>query len=406
MPAPLGAWLPSTPSRQQQRMHTPTLREATSLIDAGEDDRTGTRRRAGGVRRSGAARPLAALVATLALLLVPGAVLAEPGRMLGRPIPAQSLSRALTDLAGQTGLQLIYLSADAASKASPGAPGAGGLADSLGALLAGTDLEFEFLNARTVRIFTRATVTESPTAIAVRAAPDTRAVPVAVAPRPAQFSVVVTAAHVVHAPELPVPLVEPLPLTAGLCVPPELRAARLRRAKSKLVLDRERARLAAEATWELGDAISGSLEYLSRALFTTVIVLDACPPDQAPPEGVGALLLVTLEEGRVSMPEMFSLEAPEPTAAGEISYKHLFARRATLTFIFSLQAPGSPAPVGWRVTGRGVALHTMLSADDDASTALAAALRDVVARSIVTVNRDRRVRRWFAHEGMTAELLQ
>jgi outer membrane receptor protein involved in Fe transport len=86
---------------------------------------------------------------------LPGAQAAEVwvAQPLPRAVTPQPLPEALAEFAHQTGLQLIYVSAIARARMSRGA--AAGLAPdkALAQILDGTGLSFEFLNARTVRIF-------------------------------------------------------------------------------------------------------------------------------------------------------------------------------------------------------------------------------------------------------------
>ena len=77
---------------------------------------------------------------------------AEAFDKLSHDIAAQPLTQALSELANQTGLQLIYVSEIAAKQASNGASRGLAAPDALRRLLAGTGLGFEFLNDRTVRI--------------------------------------------------------------------------------------------------------------------------------------------------------------------------------------------------------------------------------------------------------------
>jgi outer membrane receptor protein involved in Fe transport len=72
---------------------------------------------------------------------------------LSAPIAPQPLEQALAEFAAQTGLQLIYVSTIAASQVAPGAPRGLPASDALTQLLAGTGLQFEFVNERTVRIY-------------------------------------------------------------------------------------------------------------------------------------------------------------------------------------------------------------------------------------------------------------
>src|SRR5512134_74430 len=87
---------------------------------------------------------------------------AEASDELVHDIAAQSLARALSELAAQTGLQVVYVSEIAATRVSKGAPRGLPAEDALRRLLAGTGLRFEFLNARTVRIFADASCASMP----------------------------------------------------------------------------------------------------------------------------------------------------------------------------------------------------------------------------------------------------
>jgi iron complex outermembrane recepter protein len=94
-------------------------------------------------------------------------------------IPPQPVAAALSELAHQTGLQLLYVSRVAQARASKGAHAGLSAADALTELLDGTGLSFQFVNARTVRIFESATVaptapstgTDTPTKRVERRAP-------------------------------------------------------------------------------------------------------------------------------------------------------------------------------------------------------------------------------------------
>jgi iron complex outermembrane recepter protein len=77
-------------------------------------------------------------------------------------IAPQPVAAALAEFAHQTGLQLVYVSQVAQARASKGARAGLSAADALTELLDGTGLSFQFLNARTVRIFESAAV--APTA--------------------------------------------------------------------------------------------------------------------------------------------------------------------------------------------------------------------------------------------------
>src|SRR6266481_8073031 len=78
---------------------------------------------------------------------------AQSATELSADIPPQSLTQALTALAQQTGLQLIYVSAVAGTQQSRGAQAGLSLSAALTRLLEGTGLQFEFLNARMVKIY-------------------------------------------------------------------------------------------------------------------------------------------------------------------------------------------------------------------------------------------------------------
>lgn len=74
------------------------------------------------------------------------------GATLTQPIRPQALAQALSALARQTSLQLIYESRLVAGRRSAGAPAGLSVPEALGRILQGTPLHFEFLNARTVRL--------------------------------------------------------------------------------------------------------------------------------------------------------------------------------------------------------------------------------------------------------------
>ena len=75
------------------------------------------------------------------------------GTALSAAIPQQPLASALTAFIEQTGLQLVYLSAVVEGRTSRTAPPGLAPKTALTQLLAGTGLDFLFLNDRTVRIF-------------------------------------------------------------------------------------------------------------------------------------------------------------------------------------------------------------------------------------------------------------
>jgi iron complex outermembrane receptor protein len=94
-------------------------------------------------------------------------------------IPPQPVAAALSEFAHQTGLQLLYVSQVAQARASKGAHAGLSAADALTELLEGTGLSFQFVNARTVRIFetpavaptAQSTGTHAPTKRVARRAP-------------------------------------------------------------------------------------------------------------------------------------------------------------------------------------------------------------------------------------------
>ena len=68
-------------------------------------------------------------------------------------IPPQPVAAALSEFAHETGFQLLYVSQVAQARASKGAHAGLSAAAALTELLDGTGLSFQFVNARTVRIF-------------------------------------------------------------------------------------------------------------------------------------------------------------------------------------------------------------------------------------------------------------
>src|SRR5437667_9728976 len=76
---------------------------------------------------------------------------AQSATVLSADIAPQPLAQALTAFAQQTGLQLIYVSAVADAQQSRGARAGLSHAEALTRLLEDTGLQFEFLNARTVK---------------------------------------------------------------------------------------------------------------------------------------------------------------------------------------------------------------------------------------------------------------
>jgi outer membrane receptor protein involved in Fe transport len=91
------------------------------------------------------------------------------GPSLAVDIAPQALDHALEAFAEQTGLQLFYVSDIVSSRKSPGAQAGLAPTEALAALLEGTGLRFEFLNARALRIFPGPTV--APKAISSGPAP-------------------------------------------------------------------------------------------------------------------------------------------------------------------------------------------------------------------------------------------
>ncbi len=83
---------------------------------------------------------------------------AESDPSLSTAIAPQPLAAALAEFAHQTGLQLVYVSQIATGRTSKGARAGLSPKEALAHLLEGTGLSFEFLNARTVRIYESAAV--------------------------------------------------------------------------------------------------------------------------------------------------------------------------------------------------------------------------------------------------------
>src|SRR5215472_16803767 len=77
----------------------------------------------------------------------------EPPVRLSADIAPRPVSEALAAFGRQTGLQLIYVSSVAETQQSKGARAGLPAPEALAQLLDGTGLGFEFLNARTVRIY-------------------------------------------------------------------------------------------------------------------------------------------------------------------------------------------------------------------------------------------------------------
>jgi iron complex outermembrane receptor protein len=89
---------------------------------------------------------------------------ADPAVKLSADIGPRPVAEALAAFGRQMGLQLIYVSRIAEAQQSKGAPAGLTASEALAQLLDGTGLTFEFLNARTVRIFPAPTIV--PTTIA------------------------------------------------------------------------------------------------------------------------------------------------------------------------------------------------------------------------------------------------
>ena len=79
-------------------------------------------------------------------------------------IPAQPLAAALSEFARQTGLQVLYVTQVAKAQTSNGARAGLPAPETLTELLEGTGLTFEFLNARTVRVFPASVTVPTPAA--------------------------------------------------------------------------------------------------------------------------------------------------------------------------------------------------------------------------------------------------
>ncbi len=326
--------------------------------------------------------------------------LAETARVLSRDVPAGPLSRAIADAQQQTGWQVVYITADAVAKQSPGARAGLDERAALESLLAGTGLAADAINERTIRLYPRAV----PSVLPGRRATAGPTMPAPPPPLPVE-EIVITAAHVVRAPELPPALVAPLPLTLGLCLPAELRSARLRRRDAhRLILDPTHSPADPHSVWELGAAARASFERMAQSVFARLIVLEGCATDAPVPAGVDALLLVRLSHASVTLPVWTSSD-DLPPAHGSFSASALMARRATLTFALLLSAGGDAAPLDWEVTGHGAAVRTTLVGDDNASKAVSLALRSAVAEAILDLARGEAQRAWLAAHGASAEML-
>ncbi len=94
-----------------------------------------------------------ALCCTAALAFAAVAIDDSPGRPLSLSIPSESLPQALAAFVDQTGLQLVYLSTLAEGRKSQSAPAGLSPPQALMRILAGTGIDFVFLNNRTVKLF-------------------------------------------------------------------------------------------------------------------------------------------------------------------------------------------------------------------------------------------------------------
>ena len=104
----------------------------------------------------GRARGLAVVIAwTLSQTILATDVAGQGLSLITQPIPAQPVDSALTELSRQTGLQIVYMSRVAERVTSSAVPSGLPSDEALRRLLADTDLEFEFLDRRTVTILPR-----------------------------------------------------------------------------------------------------------------------------------------------------------------------------------------------------------------------------------------------------------
>ena len=87
---------------------------------------------------------------------------APPMRAVPTAIPAQPLPQALAAFSASTRLQLVYVSPLARGKESQAVPAGLPATTSLRHLLEGTDLDFQFLNDRTIKLFERPRVAHAP----------------------------------------------------------------------------------------------------------------------------------------------------------------------------------------------------------------------------------------------------
>jgi iron complex outermembrane recepter protein len=101
---------------------------------------------------AGLPRLAAAWIFGCVLAMTVGAAPAQTLRTLSADIPAQALSEALSALSDQSGLQLVYVSSLAEGKRSRAVTAGLPARAALTRMLEGTGLDFDFLNARTVKL--------------------------------------------------------------------------------------------------------------------------------------------------------------------------------------------------------------------------------------------------------------
>jgi iron complex outermembrane receptor protein len=101
-------------------------------------------------------------VGAFALCASTTAAAAYAAQTFALSIPAESLADALTDLAHQSGLQLLFSSRLVAGLRGPALKGSLSVEDALGKLLLNTNLHFEFVNAHTITILEGPPATPAP----------------------------------------------------------------------------------------------------------------------------------------------------------------------------------------------------------------------------------------------------
>jgi iron complex outermembrane receptor protein len=119
--------------------------------------------------------------AALAAAVVPVTAYADSPPAIRKAIPAQSLGSALTALARENDVQVVYESTLVSGLQAPSVPDGTPLDAALKALLANSGLGYEFINERTVRVFETAAGTKRTSAVTPAAAEST-GVPPAAAP--------------------------------------------------------------------------------------------------------------------------------------------------------------------------------------------------------------------------------